>query len=489
MTVERLGVAGAGTMGAGIAQLACLGELETRLTDPDPAALAAGGERVRADLDRGAERGRWSEGDAEAAKDRLAIVPELDDLAGCELVIEAAPERLELKRELFATLAAACGPEAVLASNTSSLFVTAIAAASKRPGRVVGMHFFNPPALMPLVEVVAGDQTAPATLDLATTVAERMRRTPVRAADGIGFLANRGARPFSLEALRLLGERVATVDQIDRIVRIGGGYRMGPFELIDLIGVDVNLGVARSFHEQSFGEPRWRPHPLQQRLVAAGRLGRKAGRGFYEYGDGPHRADDPEPVASPGHSPEEEGDGGGRRAGEGDGEGTPTLIEGAGFRAHSLERGSLAALAPNDALAVGFLALPDLATATAVEINAGPATAYDALGAAGRHFAALGKHVECLPGDAPGMVLGRIVCQLVNEACFAVGEGVGSREDLDTALRLGFNHPRGPFEWGRAIGPERVLAVLDALAAELGQERYRAAPLLRRWAATDQSGS
>ena len=468
MTVERIGVAGAGTMGAGIAELACLAGYRTVLHDPDPAALEHGGERLRADLDRGAARGRWSGGHAAAARRRLALGSEPDHLAGCELVIEAAPEGLELKRELFASLAGTCGPEAILATNTSSLSVTAVAAGLERPERVCGMHFFNPPTRMRLVEVVAGERTAPATLEVATAVAERMGRTPVRAADGIGFLANRGARPFGLEALRLLGERVSTVDQIDRVVRIGGGYPMGPFELIDLVGVDVNLGVARSFYEQSFGEPRWRPHPLQERLVAAGRLGRKSGRGFYEYGDGPHRPDDPDsPEPSATHEPTARGP-----------------IEGDGFRAHNLERGSLASLAAADPLAVGFLALPDLDAARVVEINTGPATAYDALAAAGRHFAALGKHVECLPGDAPGMVLGRIVCQLVNEACFAVGEGVGASADLDTALRLGFNHPRGPFEWGREIGPERVLAVLDALAAELGPERYRAAPLLRRWAAT-----
>jgi 3-hydroxybutyryl-CoA dehydrogenase len=481
VTVERIGVAGAGTMGAGIAQLAALGGFRVALHDPDREALARGVKRLRADLDRGAERGRWSVEDAARASARIEPAATLADLAGCALVIEAAPEGLELKRELLAALATACGPDAVLATNTSSLSVTAIAAELERPDRVCGMHFFNPPPLMGLVEIVAGDQSAPATLELATAVAERMRRTPVRAVDGIGFVANRGARPFTLEALRLLGERVSTVDQIDRVVRIGGGYRMGPFELIDLIGVDVNLGVARSFYERSFGEPRWRPHPLQQRLVAAGRLGRKSGRGFYEYGDGAHRPDDPDPPprAEPVTAAEPEPTG----VAAGGGGAAPRLIEGEGFRARSLEHGSLASLASGDPLAVGFVALPHLAAASLVEINTGPTTTYAALAAAGRHFAGLGKHVECLPGDAPGLILGRIICQLVNEACFAVGEGVGSREDLDTALKLGFNHPRGPFEWGRAIGPDRVLVLLDALSAELGQERYRAAPLLRRWAA------
>jgi 3-hydroxyacyl-CoA dehydrogenase len=441
LSVERIGVCGAGTMGAGIAQLGCLAGFETFLFDPDPEALERGAGRLRADLVRGEERGRWT--GAETAAARLVPSPALGDLGGCELVIEAAPESLALKRELFAALEAACAPDAVLATNTSSLSVTAIAAQAARPELICGMHFFNPPPLMKLVEIIAGDASRERTLAAATEVAERMGRTPVHAADGIGFLANRGIRPFNLEALRLLGERVAEPDQIDRIVRIGGGYRMGPFELMDLIGIDVNLSVAESFYEQSFGEPRWRPHPLQRRMVDAGRLGRKSGRGWYDYGYGPHRPDDPPPLEP----------------------------------SDRLERDR------EVEASVRWVALPDLERARVVEIAALPGTSTEQLSAAGRYFAGMGKHVECTPGDAPGLVLGRIVCQLINEACFAVGEGVGTPEDLDTALRLGFNHPRGPFQWLEEIGPERVLAVLASLGSELGEERYRAAPYLRRLAA------
>ncbi len=293
MTIERIGVVGAGTMGAGIAQIACLGGYETRLHDPVPEALGAGVERVAADLARGAERDRWSEVDAAAASGRLSPAPSLADLAGCDLVVEAAPEDLGLKRELFASLAEACGPEAVLATNTSSLPVGAIAAGTPHPERVVGMHFFNPPALMKLVEVVA---TADSTEDALTATAEagkRMGRTPIRAKDSPGFIANRLARPFTLESLRILADGVADAAAIDRVCRLGGGFRMGPFELIDLIGLDVNLSVARSFYAQ-VGEPeRWRPSPIQEELVAEGRLGRKSGRGFYEYGEGFRRDPDP----------------------------------------------------------------------------------------------------------------------------------------------------------------------------------------------------
>jgi len=471
-------VVGAGTMGAGIAQLACIGGFETWMHDPDPDALAAGETRIAQGLAKGASKGMWDEDEAAAARERLHLAGELEDLGECQLVIEAAPENLAVKRELFAKLASICGPHAILATNTSSLSVTAIAAGTERPERVCGMHFFNPPPLMRLVEIVSGDDTAAETAEAATEVARAMRREPIQAADGIGFVANRCARPFTLEALRLLGERVSEIDQIDRIVRIGGGFRMGPFELMDLVGVDVNFDVARSFWEQSFHEPRWQPHPIQARTVAAGRHGRKTGRGYYDYSQGPHRPDDPplpEATESPAYA-------------------DPVRFDGDGFAAVNL--GDAAELAPPGPLntlefseqrhsieperLVYFLALPSLSESTVVELARGPQTSDSALAAAGAGFAAMGKHVECVLDYRPGLVLGRILAQIVNEAHFAVGQGVATDQDCDTAMRLGFNWPRGPFEWGGAIGLRRAVAILDALHRSLGEERYRVSPLLRR---------
>src|SRR3954466_11103247 len=293
-------------MGAGIAQLGVIAGLDTYLHDPFPEALERGGERVHRGLAKGAERGRWPQEGAVAAETRLVLAASLDELANCELVIEAAPERIELKRELFERLAEVCEPETVLATNTSSILVSSLASAAARPENVVGMHFFNPPPLMKLLEVIAATQTGERALGVAREVGRAMGKRVIVASDGPGFLVNRCGRPFGAEALRLLQERVATHEQIDRICRLGGGFRMGAFEGRDLVGIDVGLEVAKSFDAQSFGEPRWKPNVLQARMVASGRLGRKMGAGWYEYEDGePHPPEDPAAPAA--------GDGRGRR--------------------------------------------------------------------------------------------------------------------------------------------------------------------------------
>jgi 3-hydroxybutyryl-CoA dehydrogenase len=398
MSVRRVGVVGAGTMGAGIAQIVALGGYETYLYEIDQEALDRGLEQLRTGMRRGIERGRWTESAAEDALARLKGDTLIELLRDCELVIEAAPEDLELKRNLFDRLATVCGDEAVLATNTSSLSVTAIASPVSRPERIVGMHFFNPPALMQLVEIVAGEESGEPALQLATEVAEGMGRTPIRARDSVGFVANRCVRPFFLESLRMLSERLASHDEIDRIVRLGAGLRMGPFELMDLIGIDVNFAVALSFWEQSFGEPRWRPNPIHKRMVAAGRLGRKTGRGFYAYAkETPHRPRDPDVTVE-----------------------RPILEE---------------------------------------------------------------DELESVAGALAPAVLTRLGATIANEACFALGEGVATAGDINTAMRLGYNWPIGPLEWGERLGWSRVLGLLEELR-ELQGEAYRPAPLLREAAGT-----
>jgi 3-hydroxybutyryl-CoA dehydrogenase len=303
--VETIGIVGAGTMGTGIALISCLGGYPTRIYDPDPDILDGAQMMVGDTLAEG-EGKHWSQEEAEAASGLLTAAHTLAEFAGCDLIIEAAPEDLKMKRELFAELARACGPETILATNTSSLRVGEIAAATPHPERVLGMHFFNPPVLMKLVEVVATERSSAEALEATVHVAEELGKTPIRAKDTPGFIANRLARPFSLESLRMLGDGVAKAATIDAVCRIGGGFRMGPFELLDLIGLDVNLSVARSFYEQGGRPERWRPSPIQERMVSEGRLGRKSGEGFYRYGSERHREPDPElDVRAPTLDPDE----------------------------------------------------------------------------------------------------------------------------------------------------------------------------------------
>jgi 3-hydroxybutyryl-CoA dehydrogenase len=517
MIPTSLGVVGAGTMGAGIAQLGVLAGIDTYLHDPFPEALERGGERVHRGLAKGAERGRWSEDEATEAEARLVLAGSLEELSQCELVIEAAPERADLKRELFERLSEVCPPETVIGTNTSSILVSSLASAAARPENVVGMHFFNPPPLMKLLEVIAAAQTGERALTMARAVGEAMGKRVIVASDGPGFLVNRCGRPFGAEALRLLQERVATHEQIDRICRLGGGFRMGPFELMDLVGIDVGFEVAKSFDAQSFGEPRWKPNVLQARMVASGRLGRKTGAGWYDYGgeDGgsqPHRPDDPPPpVAGGGERRRVAIDGAGevarglrdralaagfdaREPGDFGGDEEPSLVLDASVPSPVSDLGidpptsgevPTALLCADSSLhargepsAVGFHLLPPVEHVQLVELTRLRSTPDETCSTIEDFFAKLGMHAEWV-GDGPGLVLGRIVCQLVNEAAFAIGEGVGEPADVDAGLTLGLNHPRGPVEWGRRIGLDHVLACIDGLFDELHDPRYRAAPRLR----------
>ena len=414
-------------MGAGIAQLAARAGARTLLHDPLPDALARGAQRAREGLAKEAAKGRLQAGEAEAAASRIETIDTLDAMSDCELVIEAAPERLELKHELFARLTEIVADDCVLASNTSSLLVTAIAAAVPRPERVVGMHFFHPPPIMRLLELVAGEQSSDEALALTHATGEAMGKTVIRAQDGPGFLVNRCNRPFGLEALRILQERIADIDTIDQTMRTEGGFRMGPFELMDLVGVDTGLEISISFYEQSFYEPRWRPSPITARYVAAGLCGRKTGRGYYDYSRDPYRPPDPEPEPEPKPEPHAGGTGG---------------ADGSATEGH------------------------------AARANATPANDGETEGG--------GAHANPAPTPTAGGVLERILCQVINECAFALGEGVGSAQDIDTGMTLGLNYPRGPLAWADEIGLDRVLAVLDGLCDTYREERYRPAPVLRR---------
>jgi 3-hydroxybutyryl-CoA dehydrogenase len=315
---------------------------------------------------------------------------------------------------------------------------------------------------MRLAEVVAGQTSAPRALAVARMVGEAMGKQVIDAADIPGFIVNRCNRPFSLEALRLLQARVGSVEQIDRVARLAGGFRMGPFELMDLIGLDTSHAVAEGLYRQTYGEPRYQPSPLQARMIASGRLGRKTGAGWYGYGDGasagpqiPRRPRAAVETVDAPHGP-----------------GAPIAA-----RPHAVLTAGVS-LRAIDPTAAGFHTLPPLTDSRLVEITSTPATDPEALA----RLRQLVTEICCVAetvGDAPGLVLGRIVCQLINEAAFLVGEGNGAPADVDTGMELGVNHPRGPVAWSREIGLAHVVAVLEGLHRELGEERYRVAPLLQ----------
>ncbi len=490
-----VGVVGAGTMGAGIAQVAATHGHRVLLHDTAPGVAEAAVAAVRTRLDAAVAKGRLDAATAAAVAGRIVAASSLDELAGAGLVIEAVVERLDIKQELFAKLEALVASDAVLATNTSSLSVTAIAAGLDHPHRVVGMHFFNPAPVMPLVEVVSGDATATAVAATVAATATAWGKTPVCCTSTPGFIVNRVARPFYGEALRLLAEGAADAATIDAVVTEAGGFRMGPFALMDLVGLDVSLAVSRSVYEQTFGDTRFAPNVIQQGLVDAGRLGRKTGRGFHDYraegvpvapatvdGSGPVPAE-VVMVGDPGHAAalvdriaasgmplrRLAGDGGPGRLLVGDAVVVPTD----GTTATEL----VARLGVTEVAVIDLVG--DGATATRVAV----ADADQAQRQPGERFAAAvapaGLAVSPV-GDTPGLVVMRIVAQLASVAADAVTLAVADPGDIDTAMRLGTNYPRGPLAWAEEIRITTVVGVLDRLRAFYGEDRYRVASRLRR---------
>ena len=363
-------------MGAGIAESAASAGLSVAMVDVREEALDRGRGTIEKDLERRVKRGRIPEEERREVFSRVSATTDLEACADAAVVIEAVIEDAEVKRKVFCDLEGVVAGEAVLATNTSSLSVAGIAAGTERPERVVGMHFFNPVPAMRLVEVVTGPSTEPSAVRRVEEVAERLGKTPIRVSDTPGFVVNRVARPFYLEALRLV-EAGGKPEQIDASVR-DAGFRMGPLELADLIGNDVNLAVSESLFERYYYQPRFRPSHLQRSMVEGGSLGRKSGRGFYDYG--------------------EEG------------------------------------------------------------------------------------KVEGEPAEPQEDISLRITSCIVNEAFLALSEGVATAEDIDRAMKLGANYPKGPFEWAEELGARSIVLTLDALR-EIHGDAYLAGPSLRQRAA------
>jgi len=487
-----VGVVGAGTMGAGIAQVAAQAGHAVLLTDSVAGAVERGLGDIAAGLDRLVEKARMARDQRDAVLGRVRAVAGLEDLAPARLVVEAVTEDLSVKRALFAALESIVAADVVLASNTSSLSITALAAGLTHPGRVIGMHFFNPPPLMPLVEVISGRASAAVAVETVFATARAWGKQPVHVRSTPAFIVNRVARPYYGEAFRLLDEGWADIATIDTLLREAGGFRMGPFELIDLIGLDVNLAVTRSVHAAFFGDPRYAPSLTQQDYVDAGWLGRKSGRGFYDYAPGAAKPKAAEAELGP--RPDAvliEGDLGPAEAlvGLWRAAGIPLTRDEAGGRGPAIichdavlmptdgRPASLRAAHPHENLVLFDLAL-DYATAPRLALAPAEGATAAARAAAAGLFQAAGKRVSEI-ADAPGMVVMRTVAMLVNEAAEVVQRGVAEPSAVDTAMRLGVNYPLGPLAWADSLGPGRMLEVLDHLADFYREDRYRAAPLLR----------
>jgi 3-hydroxybutyryl-CoA dehydrogenase len=482
-----LAMIGTGVMGRGIAQIAVQAGIRVLLHDSRPGAAREAKDAVSAQLRRLEEKGRMSRADLERAQANLVVVESPSALAGCSIVIEAVVEDLKAKRELFATLETIVAQDCLIASNTSSLSITAIAAACKRPDRVAGFHFFNPVPLMKVVEVVDGLLTAPWVGEALTALALRFGHKPVRAKDTPGFIVNHAGRGYGTEALRLLGEGIAEFHDIDRILRDCAGFRLGPFELFDLTGLDVSHPVMESIYRQYYEEPRYRPSPITGQRVNAGLLGRKSGRGFYGHAGGKQEdvPEPPAPTARPASVWVSHAELGAK---------LPGLLRPLGAHIDHGARPaaqSLCLVAPlgYDATTAAIEEELDPARTVAVDclfetgrrrtLMTTPVTTEAMRAAAHGLFASDGVPVTVIR-DSPGFVAPRVIAQIVNIGCDIAQQRIAKPEDIDAAVRLGLGYPKGPLAWGDTLGPEKVLRILERLLDFYGDPRYRASPWLKR---------
>ncbi|CAL9513382.1 3-hydroxyadipyl-CoA dehydrogenase [Streptomyces sp. enrichment culture] len=488
-------VVGTGTMGQGIAQVALVAGHPVQLHDAVPGRAAEAAAAIGARLDRLVEKDRLTGAERDAARARLKPAESIADLADCALVVEAVLERLDVKQQLFRELEDVVADDCLLATNTSSLSVSAIGGALRNPGRFVGLHFFNPAPLLPLVEVVSGFGTDVTSATRAYETARAWGKTPVACADTPGFIVNRIARPFYAEAFTVYESQGADPATIDAVLRESGGFKMGAFELTDLIGQDVNESVTHSVWQSFFQDVRFTPSLAQRRLVESGRLGRKSGQGWYDYRDG---ADRPEPhTAEPAQPPAyvvAEG-------GLGPAADLLPMIREAGIevRDEDEDNGTRLVLPSGGQLVLAdgqtsvefrdvvyFDLALDYRKATRVALSASQDTSPRTLAEATGLFQALGKKVSVI-GDVPGMIVARAVARIVDLAYDAVAKGVATEEDIDTAMRLGVNYPLGPFEWSRRLGRGWAYALLDDLHLRDPSGRYAPSLALYRHAyATDK---
>lgn len=489
----KIAIVGAGAMGQGIAQIAAIAGLEVKLLDIDSGASAKAIDAIGSMLGKLAAKGKMTTEQAEAARRRINAEVSVAGLADCDLVIEAIVEKLEVKRSLFAQLEQVVRNDAVLVSNTSSLSITSIAAGCRHPERVAGFHFFNPVPLMKVVEVVRGLRSSDGIIDWLVVLASQLGHTAVRCRDMPGFIVNHAGRALNTEGLRIVQEGVTEESTVDAVVREQMGFRMGPFELLDLTGLDVSHPVMESIYRQFYEEPRFRPSPITALRLSGGMLGRKSGSGFYEYDGGKKLQErvltaaapawEPCPVWISSRHPNEA-------------KLVRDLLQTCGIEVEDGEAPSSDALTivtplGHDATTCAAAESLDATRVVAVDTLCGleqglrrvimptPATNKNMLMRARAMFAVDGTPVSVIR-DSGGFVAQRILACVVNTACEIAQQRIATPEDIDAAVRLGLGYPLGPLALGDRIGAERILGVLKGLVDVYGDPRYRPGVWLAR---------
>jgi 3-hydroxybutyryl-CoA dehydrogenase len=486
-----VGIVGTGAMGRGIAQMAAQAGSHVILFDLQPGASEAAQAALADTWQKLADKGKLEPTVQASYLARVGCADTLPALSGCDLVVEAIVEKLDVKQRLFADLEAIVGPQAVLATNTSSLSVTAIGATLKRPAQLAGYHFFNPVPLMRVVEVIAGLKTSAVVCQQLTDYTRQFGHTPVSAQDTPGFIVNHAGRGYGTEALRVVGERVADFATIDRILKDQMGFRLGPFELMDLTALDVSHPVMESIYRQYYDEPRYRPSVITAQRLAGGVVGKKVGEGFYAYDNGvavvpaeppvPEVANLPPVWVSPKAARRAElyqllkNLGAGIETAAAPSSAAMILVAPLGLDVTTLA--AVERLDPTRTIGIDMM-LDDAATKRRV-LATNPATRPDMRDAAHALFAKDGKAVSVVK-DSGGFVTQRVVATIVNIAADICQQGICSPKDLEVAVTLGLGYPMGPLAMGDRIGPTNVLEILFNMGTVYGDPRYRPSPWLRR---------
>ena len=523
LAVTSLAIIGTGIMGMGIAQIAAQAGIQVLLFDAKAGAAEQGRHSLQTTLEKLAAKGKFTDEQLQSTLNNLSVIDDISKIAKADVVIEAIIENLEIKQQLFKQLESIVSAETILATNTSSLSVTAIASDCVHPERVAGFHFFNPVPLMKIVEVIPGLSTRSSVVETLTDLAKRMGHLGVVAKDTPGFIVNHGGRAYGTEALKILGEGVASFENIDRILRDGAGFRMGPFELLDLTGIDVSHPVMESIYNQFYFEPRYRPHPLTRQMLIGKKLGRKVGEGFYHYTENKKQdgqkltantsqQSSEASVSKPKFSKAGSNDAiasvwigadlaedkqrlvdylnaNGITIDDNDKPNSDSLILLAIYGEDTTNAAIRYQIDPKQAVAIDMLTdlskhrtlMPSIVTQDRFAAQAYALFGQSSGDDSNENETTLQGAVDAtLIAESTGFVAQRVIAMVINLGCDIAMQGIATPKDIDNAVKLGLGYPYGPISWGDELGAERILLILTRIYGLTGDPRYRPSPWLQR---------